>query len=154
MMRVFSRSWSITNYVPTPERGNDTKDILVPNLNLSALSLADFSQRLVKPNGIQIKRFTTLDTWKLNCTQHKTFVIIMTDNARLAAERAFDSKVGTRLDQANIFDIGRRSASKITGLFASSQAQAWEFGLKAPASRSRSWSFAFEVPNLEIGNQR
>jgi hypothetical protein len=59
----------------------DAGEILVPNRYLRALSLADFSQSLIKPSCIQVKRLAAFDTWELNRTQYKVLVVIVADNA-------------------------------------------------------------------------
>lgn len=86
----------------------------MPNLNLGTLGLADFSQRLSKPRRIDIKWLAAFDARKLNRAQYEVIIVIVTDNARFAAERALNSKIGARLDQANVFNIGSGSAGEIT----------------------------------------
>ncbi len=75
------------------------------HVHFLALRLTDGLERLDKPGGVDVEGLAPLDAGELDRAQNIILVFIVTDDARFTAQSAFNSEVGTGLDQAEVIGI-------------------------------------------------
>ena len=88
--------------------------VLMSGGKLCTFALANFSQGLAEPGGVDFERFATFDAWEFYGAQDEALVIVMADDAGFTAESALNSQVSTGLDEPDVFCVCGGGSGEIT----------------------------------------
>src|SRR5674536_262112 len=80
------------------------------------LGLADLGEELGEPGLRDVERLATLDALERDRLEPVVVLLVVADDARLAAQRGVDREVGHRLDEVEVVGVGGRGARVVAAL--------------------------------------